>query len=442
MVEVIHENTWKLWAFIVGKAFNIEFERPSMNEHYMFLKEISEREIGLYIHFPFCRSFCKYCPYYREFWSEKAFNKYSKALIKEIKLFGKILNDLDLVVVDAHVGGGTPSLPSPQFWNDIIEELKSAFNWKTDLGIEANPEDLVDESKVFALRDAGISEVSIGVQSFHRSLLRELGRRHGPEDSIAAIENVKNANYKLVNVDLMFMIPGEDLRTWEEDLRITAELNPTQITTYPTLLTPQAIAWNNAVKGRIKQPVRLFEKFAKLPWKILREYGYNMVRIESWSKGGDYSTVNLEMTGPLLALGAGAFGFTGTYEWCNVHSVREYVRALLNDRLPVAVARKVSKAERASRIVADQLFCRGSMNIDFMREKIGFGFEILPRQFKWWLKIMEVLGLIENKGKILKLTNRGIMVAHKFVWTFVMKVPCRLAYKLMETPWPMKISLP
>ncbi|RLG73724.1 MAG: hypothetical protein DRO23_08340, partial [Thermoprotei archaeon] len=227
-----------------------------------------------------------------------------------------------------------------------------------------------------------------------------------------------------------------------EDLRITAELNPTQITTYPTLLTPQAIAWNNAVKGRIKQPVRLFEKFAKLPWKILREYSYNMVRIESWSKGGDYSTVNLEMTGPLLALGPGAFGFTGTYEWCNVHSIREYVRTLLSDRLPVAIARKVHKAERASRIVADQLFCRGRMDIDFIKEKIGSGLEILPRPFKWWLKVMGALGLVKSKSRTLELTSKGILVAHKFVWTFVMKVPCKLAYKLMETPWPIKVSLP
>jgi len=442
MVEIVHENAWKFWSFVVDKVFNIEFRRVTENMHCKLIREISEQEIGLYIHFPFCRSFCKYCPYYREFWNEKAFNKYFKALIKEIKLVGKLLNDLDLVVVDAHAGGGTPSIPHSNSWRLILEELKSTFNWKADFGIEANPEDLADESKPFTLRDAGVSEVSIGVQSFHRSLLRELGRRHGPEDSIAALENAKNAGYNLVNIDLMFMIPSEDLKIWEEDLRIAAEFNPTQITTYPTLLTPQAIIWDNAVKGKVRQPIKLFEKFINLSQKILNSYGYNMVRIESWSKGGDYSTVNLEMTGPLLALGAGAFGFTGTYEWCNVHSVREYIRSLLNNKLPVAVARSVNTSERTSRIVADQLFCRGIINASFLREKLGYGFEALPRPFKWSLRIMKSLGFLEGDKETLKLTRKGIIAAHKFIWTFVMKVPCKLAYKLMETPWPMRINLP
>ncbi|RLG79518.1 MAG: hypothetical protein DRO13_05875 [Thermoprotei archaeon] len=442
LVDILYEDTWRLWSFIVDRAFSIEFKRIDESEHRKLVREINEREIGLYIHFPFCRSFCRYCPYYRGLWNEKVFEKYSKALVEEIRLIGKLLSEHDPVVVDAHVGGGTPSLAPPSFWRSILEELKSVFNWKASLGIEANPDDLADESKAFALRDAGVSEVSIGVQSFHRSLLRELGRRHGPEESIVAIENARKAGYSLVNIDLMYMIPGQDLGMWEEDLRIAGELEPTQITVYPTLITRQAIIWNDAIRGKVKQPVKLFEKFASLPQEVLKDYGYHMIRIDSWSKLGDYSTVNLEMTGPLIALGAGAFGFTGTYEWINVHSINEYIRSLLNGKLPVVAGRNVTVSEKTARIVADQLFYRGVLDTKFLREKYGLSLENLPKPFKWALRIMKILGFIEGSGERLRLTQKGIMAAHKFVWTFVLKVPCKLAYKLMETPWPARITVP
>ncbi|RLF20865.1 MAG: hypothetical protein DRM97_07400, partial [Thermoprotei archaeon] len=302
------------------------------------------------------------------------------------------------------------------------------------------------EDIAFGLAEAGVDEVSIGGQSFHRSLLKELGRRHDPEDVIHSIENAREAGFKLINLDLMFAIPNQDpnraLRSWVSDVETAAWMEPHQVTIYPTLMTPQCIAWSSISKGLVSQPVNMLTDFIRVAKNILERSGYSMVRIESWSRGGDYSTVNLEMVGPLLALGPGAMGFTSSYEWANVHSVSEYVRCLGNNKLPVAVSRSVSDIERAARIVADQLFCRGMIREECLVTKTGVSFSELPRGLKFCLKIMEFMGMIEDKGNVLKLTDKGLIQAHKMIWAFVLKVPCKIAEQLMDTPWPHEVIVP
>jgi oxygen-independent coproporphyrinogen-3 oxidase len=447
LAKVLDENVFGFWARMIEHSFDLTFNQVDEKKHQELLSRSLEGEkVGLYIHFPFCKSFCLYCPYYKEIWSERAFTRYVDALHGEIELLSKTLEGKEFEVVDAHVGGGSPSLADPSFWRRVIEELRSGLGLKVKLGIEANPEDLADESKAFRLADAGVSEISIGGQSFHEAHLKALGRRYAAKEAETAVNNCRAAGFKLINLDLMFAIPnvpGElQLKNWEEDLERAVQLNPHQITVYPTLITPQCVGFRLIEQGKVVQPVNLFGSFLKVAKNALEDDGYRMVRIESWTKDGDYVTVNLEMVGPLLALGPGAMGFTGSYEWANTHSIAEYVEAVKSGKLPAVVSRIVDQRERAARLMADQLFCRGEVSEETFRSILGLGFDAIPKGIVRSLMFMRILGWVERENRRLRLTNRGFIPAHKFVWTFVLKVPCKIAEQLVKTPKPSKIKVP
>ena len=447
MVNILDENAFGLWSKIVNHVFNTLFVRIDEKQHWKLLAEsLKDGKASLYIHFPFCRSFCLYCPYYREIWNKRDFEKYASALIQEINLLSMKLKDRDFEIVDAHVGGGSPSLAPPSFWKLIIDELKSKLNLKTSLGIEANPEDLVDESKVFAMAEAGVSEISVGGQSFCKPHLKVLGRRHGPEEVEIAIKNCRTAGFKLINLDLMFMVPNiqgkEQLKNWGEDLTKAVQLNPDQITAYPTLITRQCKGYKLVKAGKVNQPTRLFGSFLERTREILEGEGYKRIRIYSWSRGGEYATVNLEMVGPLLCLGPGAMGFTGSYEWCQVHSVAEYIKSINSNKPAAAVSRTVSLEERAARLMADQLFCSGEAHEELFKAVLGRGFDAIPKGMARGLMLMRILGWVKHEKSKIRLTQRGFVPAHKFIWTFVLRVPCRIVEQLIENPWPERIKVP
>jgi len=445
--KVLDENAFGFWSKVIGRSFKISFERVDEEEHWKLLAAtLRDEKVGLYMHFPFCRSFCLYCPYYKEIWSEQDFDKYAAALFREIQLLSMKLKGKDFEIVDAHIGGGSPSLATPSFWKTVVEELRSRLNLKVGIGIEANPEDLIDEAKVFALADAGISEVSIGGQSFNEMHLKALGRRHGCKEVEVSLKNCKAAGFKLINLDLMFAVPnvpGEaQLESWEKDVEKAAQLCPDQITVYPTLITPQCKGFKLVEAGKVDQPTNLFGSFLKKARETLEKEGYRRVRVYSWSKSGEYATVNLEMVGPLLSIGPGASGFTGVYEWANVHSVAEYVKAVSKGKPAAAVSRVVSVEERAARLMADKLFCGGQVHERSFMDILGDGFETLPKGMRRGLMLMRFLQWVKyQRGKI-KLTERGFVPAHKFIWAFVLKVPCRICEELTKSAWPQKIKVP
>jgi len=192
--------------------------------------------VGIYIHFPFCRSLCPACPYVRDIWVEGTVRAYLSALKDEIRMAGEILRDLDLKIVDIHAGGGTPSLLSKE-WAEIIQTIREYFDVQKGcrFGMEANPDDLT-EDKAFLFRESGVDEISIGVQSFFRHNLKMLGRRHSVEESLEAVEKCKDADFKLINIDMMYMLPNQTVDSWIHDLKLAAELAVDQITCYPLLV--------------------------------------------------------------------------------------------------------------------------------------------------------------------------------------------------------------
>lgn len=442
-----------LWNTVSKKVFRAEYRRP--DEHELkgkILGTLEEREVAAYIHIPYCTGTCWFCPYVRypipRDRVEVLVGKYVGFLKKEISMYGELLRSKGLKVIDVHAGGGTPSLVPAKYWREVLEELSSSFEAEPVIAIEANPEDLKDEGRAYELVEAGVREFSLGVQSFHPELLSRLGRRHGVEDSIKAYENLRGAGAKYVNIDLMYMIPGQTLQQWVSDLDKAASLGPDEITAYPTLVLESSVGYKMIREGRLpEQPgMELFRRMVYAAEDLLTRRGYLGLEIYGYSKHPDwkYVTVNYEMEGPLLGFGVGAMGFTGYYEYQNTCYPETYADLLLRGKLPVAFARDVSLEERAVRYTTCRLFiCRLLDKKDFEAKfKQPFN-ELLGRTgFRLFLRILKLRGDVVEREDRLALTRKGLFTAHKVTWAFVMNVPCRMVEECLREPLPNHVIIP
>ncbi|MEM3466798.1 MAG: coproporphyrinogen-III oxidase family protein, partial [Candidatus Jordarchaeales archaeon] len=413
----------------IVKVFSTTFRREDEVKLKEFIRtSISKNSVGVYIHFPFCKSLCPACPYVRDLWQEKVAKAYVSALKTEIRMVSEALKDLNLKVVNVHAGGGTPSLIDEE-WKEIIQTVGESFDMTKDsrFGIEANPDDLT-EDKAFRLRENGVDEISIGVQSLFKTNLRMLGRRHGVEESLEAVERCRDAGFKLINVDMMYMLPEQSTDSWIHDLKLASELGPDQITCYP-LLVPHYTPFYKMIKeGKVQEQPNMkeFKRMYYAAVHTLTNESYTPLRYYSFGRRGEeYSTVELEMVGPLLGCGSGAISFTGGYEYINTCSVKEYIKSVERGRLPIAGGRNVTKEERAVRYVAERLSALKLKIKDFERE-FGEPFEALMKKsgYNVAVRMGLLFGNLKREGDEIRVTEKGMWQRNLSGWAFVLSIPC------------------
>jgi len=445
---ILDQNAFGIWNFIAKKAFKSTFKKPDPAVSAKSLKNSfnNKTEIGIYLHIPFCRSLCPACPYVRTLWNEELANTYLEALKNEIKMYGQLLRGSALSIVSIHAGGGTPSLLNPSQYKEILDTINQYFevDEKAVIGMEANPQDMRG-GKTSGLIEAGITELSIGVQSFHKKNLKILGRANSVEDSLEAIENARKAGFKFINIDMMYMLPGQTIEDWIQDLEISAEQDVDEITTYPLLITHYTPMYQRLKNGSLEpQPnKRTFKRMFYTTFDVLEGAGYKPLEIYGFSKTNEkYATVNLEMEGPLLGFGCGAAGFTGSYEYQNTCSVGEYIHSTLDGNLPIAGERNVDVKERIIRWIASRLFVGKGFELSDFEAEFGGGFNHKIGEFGKVLKVLKFLRIIRANGKRIELTRKGFFSANLLTWSFVLNVPCKLVEKYSETPWPIKVFIP
>jgi len=445
---MLDRNAFGIWSFVARRAFKSTFIKPAPDSTGELLKNSfnNKTKIGVYLHIPFCKSLCPACPYVRTLWNEGLANSYLEALKNEIRMYGKLLDGLGLKIANIHAGGGTPSLLNPSQYKDILDTLNQYFEVdpKAGFGMEANPQDMTKE-KASGFVEAGIKELSIGVQSFRRGNLKILGRTHSVEDSLRAIENARKAGFNFINIDLMYMLPGQTVDEWIQDLEIASEQDVDEITTYPLLVTHFVPIYQRFKNDSLEsQPSkRVFKRMFYTTFDVLEDAGYKPLEIYGFSKNDEkYATVNLEMEGPLLGFGCGAMGFTGGYEYQNTCSVEEYIRSVLNGNLPIAGERNVDAEERVIHWVVSRLFVGKGFDLCDFEAEFGekFGNEI--GEFGKVLKILRFLRIIRVDRERIELTRKGLFASNLLTWSFVLHVPCRMAGKYSETPWPSKVTIP
>lgn len=286
----------------------------------------SKRDNEIYIHVPFCARKCSYCDFVSFAMNEDMHKKYFDALIKEIDLKAESVGKIP--VGSCFIGGGTPSLVNEKYILSVLEaiDLRFSLNKASEITIEMNPNSASLE-KIKAYKQAGINRVSIGLQSTIDSELRDLGRLHSFEDFLRTYEDVRNAGFENVNIDLMSAIPGQTIKSYEKTLRRVLELKPEHISAY-SLIIEEGTPFYERYKEGTGLPSEEDERNMYYMTKdILASEGYLRYEISNYAKKGYECKHNIGYWErvPYLGFGIASSSLWGEKRFTHHSDIKKYI---------------------------------------------------------------------------------------------------------------------
>jgi oxygen-independent coproporphyrinogen-3 oxidase len=290
---------------------------------------------GLYIHIPFCISKCHYCDFY-SLTSISAAPDFLDALSKEMEMYRNRFNFFDTI----YIGGGTPSLLSPQQLESILISVRKNFDLIStpEITVETNPADL-DQSSLELMREIGINRINIGVQSFDEKILKFLGRRHSVKQAISAVEASRKAGFHNIGLDLIYGVPAQDIESWLDTLKQAVAFSPEHISCYQLTLeskTPLGIRYQ-AGEFSIPGEELQYEFFMKTS-EFLEDAGYIHYEVSNFALGTEYTSRHNQKYwdhSPYLGLGPSAHSFRNNRRWWNHRSLDRYLAAISAGNLPI-----------------------------------------------------------------------------------------------------------
>ncbi len=366
------------------------------------------REIGLYIHIPFCKRKCYYCDFNSYAGYDYLFDDYIRALLMEIESN----STKDYNVVSVYIGGGTPNLLPPSYIEKI---LKSVFkNYKIldgcEITIEMNP-GLITEEKLKIYKGSGINRVSIGLQAFQNRLLKYIGRIHTVEEFFGNYELVKKF-FDNINIDLMYALPTQTFKEWQETLKEVVKLQPTHVSTYSLILEPNTSFYRLYEKGQL--PIVDEEEELKMyHWGIefLKEKGYHHYEISNFALPTFECRHNILYweCKNYLGFGAEAHSYMEDVRYSNIENIKDYIKSILERKSAVKEKIKLAKEDRMAEFMfLGMRMTKGVCDKDFKKR---FGISL----FEFYKKVIQKYlneGLIEIDNECAKLTERGIDVSN------------------------------
>ena len=307
---------------------------------------------GIYVHIPFCASFCTYCGFYSEVCPRGATHaRYVAALRREVQLRRDFF-PVNQPVRTIYFGGGTPSLLSAEEFEAIYNALAATFDVSAaeEFTVEVNPEDIAaGAAPLEGYRRCGVNRISMGVQSFDDRLLKWMNRRHDAASALKAFAILRDKAFDNISVDLIFGYAGLTGEGWRETLRQATALRPEHISAYQMSIDPESALAEMAGREEYAEPddETCARQYAALQ-DTLEEAGYEQYEISNFSLPGRHSRHNSAYWArePYLGLGPAAHSFDGNARrsW-NDASVEDYCTALEAGLLPPGGGETLSETD-------------------------------------------------------------------------------------------------
>jgi oxygen-independent coproporphyrinogen-3 oxidase len=378
--------------------------------------------LSLYLHIPFCTVKCSYCAFNIYTNLDHLIEPFVEALCAEIEYVTS--NSPQIPVHTIYFGGGTPTLLTPQQFEDILSTLRQRFTVlpEAEISTEANPDDLQDVGYLEAIRSLGIHRLSIGVQSTQSGELRLFGRIHNTDMVRRAIRNARAAKFDNISVDLIYGTPDQTLVAWQESIGDILEMNPEHISMYALGIEPKTALAYWIDKGKVTAPDDdLAADMYDWASEALIGSGFIQYEISNWSKPGFESQHNKQywLNRPYLGLGPGAHGYAGGIRYENVRSPHRYIKAMQLDSQPdqpfpltpvVSSYRAVTvEDEREETIMMGMRLLQDGVSFKDFEKR--FGVSLLTLRAKEIGRLTE-LGMVEQTDSALRLTESGRFVSN------------------------------
>jgi len=375
-------------------------------------KKYMKKEIGLYIHVPFCKSKCYYCDFISFANKEMCFEEYIEAVIKEINY-----TDLSKYYIrTVYIGGGTPSILDSRYIVKVLSEIKLHVDNDAEITIEVNP-GTVNKEKLKDYKEAGVNRLSIGLQSTNDNLLKEIGRIHKYEDFLKVYEEAREIGFKNINVDLIFGLPNQSIEMLEESVKKVIELKPEHISVYSLILEEGTKIYNMVAEGKIELPSEELER--RMYWTVkemLEEAGYIHYEISNFAKPGYESRHNSDCweQKEYIGIGTAAHSYLNDTRYSNTENLEEYIENIKNNEFDKNVTIHESQSKESKQKEYMLLGLRKLEGVSIKKFKNIFGQNPIYLYHKELDKLVKE-ELLEIDGDYIKLTNKGLDLAN-IVW--------------------------
>lgn len=361
----------------------------------------------LYIHIPFCPKLCPYCCFYVEEGSRNKNTAFVEAILAELDAH---MERRPVVPRTIYLGGGTPTA----LLMDQLELLFTGLRNRLSLDhleewtMEANPA-TVRAEKARLIRDAGVTRISLGVQSWDDATLKTLGRVHSSKQAHATFDVLRSVGFPALNVDLMFSVPGQSLAQWESDLDTTIRLNPDHVSAYCLTYEEDTEYFRKLTSGKFVQNEAHDASLFEGTMDRLGSAGYRQYEISNHARPGFESRHNLACWDgkEYLGLGPSAFSTLDGNRIQNICDTAGYVARIQAGTSPQATCETLDPAT-------------------LLKERIAFGLrkddgipESLLENWQTEAAHLQEIGLLERQDGRFVLTRRGRMLADAVGETFM-----------------------
>jgi oxygen-independent coproporphyrinogen-3 oxidase len=402
-------------------------------------QELRERfegtdELGLYLHVPFCRKICPYCPYNKEIYDPDLAERYAVCVSREIESYADLVGSRP--VTSLYVGGGTPTTMLRSGLADLLDDARKAFDLRCGVHMESHPNDLTSEN-LDAIQSMGVEHLSIGIEALQEEHLRFLHRPYTVAQARAAIERAVGRKFECVNVDVIFALPGQSVDDVEETARALVQMGVDQVAAYPLFRFPHTVmgadgAASNHGIGAIFRRRSMLEALER----IFYEAGYRRTSVWAFTRPGvsPYCSVTVPL---YVGLGASGGSYLEDIFYINTFSVAEYIKAIEGRGTAIALSLELSELMQMAGWlywrIYETRFTRRDFRNRFNRD--------LDRIYGRSLATLRRLGFLKDDGERLVLTDSGAYWLHALEDLFSLEYVGRLWGRSKHEPWPDRVLL-
>lgn len=377
-----------------------------------------KREATAYFHLPFCAGKCGYCVYVTSLNPSQDFvSRYLSRLWREVENFKRLVGNAAWNLIEfstAYIGGGTPTFLSARQIEEFFSKLRAVFRLPSnaEITMESNPETLIGEegiARLEAAHQAGVSRLSIGVQTFDDNVLRLVGRRHNRTQAVQAFKNAEGVGFENVNIDLIHGLPDANYKRLARDVILAGDLKPASVTAYPLGLKKGSQTYALYLKEPSRFPTK--EEYALLQL-IAQEHfaqlGYVQNPIYWFAREPRFEykqqVFKWRECGEMIGFGVSAYSYFNNTQWFNHYDFEQWSRAVDEGALPVWKGRRLDSEELMRRRIVFGL--KVVQGVDKMKFTKDFGIAV-KQAFGTTIRKLVDLGLVENTETALRLTEKG-----------------------------------
>lgn len=364
--------------------------------------------LGAYVHVPFCTKRCGYCAFNTAPYLAAAVPRFVRALAGEIALAGAAPWRRHVSLRTVFLGGGTPSLLAPEELATVLEALRGSFGIAPDaeITVECNPESVTRE-RMAGYRAAGVTRISLGVQSLDDRVLPALDRLHSAADARRAFDAARAAGFPHVSLDLIYGLPGQDETGWTRTVEDALGWGPDHLSAY-ALSLDEGSAWTATGVPGLPGDDAVAAQYAALT-RLAAAAGFEHYEVSNYARPGHRSAHNqiYWRAEEYLAFGPGACGFLGDVRYANAKPLERYCATVEAGRLPVATHESLTPRQQ----LAERLFL-GLRTVDgvpaaWLEERAALdGAGLRARLADWHAR-----GLLETREGRARLSEAGFFLS-------------------------------